>query len=200
MTINYKFNKSSEARDCVVESVELKYQLNNRELVDNSLHVEILNNYAKTLIGEDAYLLESEEDINDYVSDFHTVIEEEINVEKGFEYYYIEEHLFDDYFVCFEKWIYSESTEIENVKIYKIITETKTFISQQELKDYINIITEPIEFITESDIDQVLMKEWIGEWETKKVLNSNLGNEYSYYETVYMGSPKLNSKWIFKIK
>lgn len=113
MKINYKFNKNSETRDCVVESVEC------------------------TLI-------------NDLTLSF---------VDLG---------------VLWKNG------------------ETKTFTSQQKLKSYINTIQEPIEFIAESDIDQVLMKEWINEWETEYIPFLNIRK--------VTGSPKLNSNWTFKIK
>ena len=127
MTIKYKFNKSSEARDCVVESVRLYYH----------------NEYV--------YSKEEKEVINRYIE----------------------------------------------------------FESQQRLKEYINTIQEPIEFIAESDIDQVLMKEWIGEWEIENRCdfmyckndknNCILFNDCEQY-TMKTGSPKLNSNWVFKIK
>jgi hypothetical protein len=210
MTINYKFNKSSEARDCVVESVEL--------------FTEKYTQYKKLSLQT-----------------FSEVVDNVKKIETG---YLIENS--DGKGVC---------KQIES--LFKI--ETKQFASQKELKDYINTIQEPIEFITESDIDQVLMKEWIGEWEYKKVTVNKLrsvkikkelidkftgsGNKkldhgiychryfttQRYFENLVMkdkytidgdlvqrqfferymieentkeklGSPKLNSNWIFKIK
>ena len=143
MTIKYKFNKSSEARDCVVESVEL---------------IVIKDKQCK-----DGYM--------------------------------------------------------------EYIRKDKQFTSRKELKDYINTIQKPIEFIAESSIDDVLMKEWIGEWEEKHFVYDNeiepdftveksykntcwtfrYKNQVEYNSTIdgvistKTGSPKLNSNWTFKI-
>jgi hypothetical protein len=152
MTIKYKFNKSSEARDCVVESVELvEIQEEKRMWKSYSFPGKVYDPYS-------AFLLEKNKDV-----------------------------------------------EIEKEKI----TYSLKFTSQQELKDYINTIQEPIEFIAESDIDQVLMKEWIGEWEIENRCdfmyckndknNCILFNDCEQY-TMKTGSPKLNSNWVFKIK
>lgn len=135
MKIHYKFNKSSEARDCVVESVEL---------------------------------------------------------------------------IIYE----IDSNNITSENCLKAIPRIRYFDNQQ-LKDYINTIQESIEFIAESSIDDVLMKEWLGEWEYElycKHCKSYLVNELceasaqNYIEVpnckadyCATGSPKLSSNWTFKI-
>lgn len=204
MKINYKFNKSSESITCKVESVELDFE-SDREFIDSSLYVDILNEYATKVIGEDAYLLESDEDIEDYISDFETIIEEE-TTRRGYELQYIEEPLFDGYFVCFNKIFYTDSMEIQDIKIYKITNDTKTFTNEQDLKDYINSIKEPIEFIGSSSIDDVLLKDWLGEWEyNSKTVKYPIDNQEQGIKwaedlvTEKVKSPKLNSNWKFKI-
>jgi hypothetical protein len=168
MTIKYKFNKSSEARDCVVESVELvEIQEEKRMWKSYSFPGKVYDPYS-------AFLLEKNKDV-----------------------------------------------EIEKEKI----TYSLKFTSQKELKDYINAIQKPIEFIAYSDIDQVLMKEWIGDWEEKHFVYDNeiepdftveksykntcwtfrYKNQVEYNSTIdgvistKTGSPKLNSNWTFKI-
>lgn len=102
--------------------------------------------------------------------------------------------------------------------ILKGIIQTKSFTSQQQLKDYINTVQEPIEFIIESSIDDVLMKEWIGEWEytspcgfisksachyeeSKRAYVCDRCNEARNEDCSFkIGSPKLNSNWKFIIK
>lgn len=90
------------------------------------------------------------------------------------------------------------------------VKTARKFETELELKDYINSIQEPIEFITESDIDQVLMKEWIGEWELSYNCNECNNRNLGYYDDcdynlcgkkkVKTGSPKLNNNWTFKIE
>jgi hypothetical protein len=145
MTIKYKFNKSSEARDCVVESVELvEIQKKKRIKIDYGQKWSPRDPYA-------AFILE----------------QERVN--------------------------YKEPEKVE-------IKYDKQFTSQQELKDYINSIQEPIEFISESSIDDVLMKEWIGEWDyTESTVDSETGIEWLTENSKKTGSPKLNSNWTFKI-
>ena len=134
MTIRYKFNKSSESKDCVVESVEL--------------------------------------------------------------------------FVETQSVLNTNFTKNVNLDIEWISSESKVFVSPQQLKDYINTIQEPIEFIAESSIDDVLMKEWIGEWEVGYKCNECFNRNINYPECDYIicckeeiktGSPKLNPNWTFKI-
>jgi len=150
MTIKYKFNKSSEARDCVVESVELvEIQEEKRMWKSYSFPGKVYDPYS-------AFLLEKNKDV-----------------------------------------------EIEKEKI----TYSLKFTSQKELKNYINTIQKPIEFISESSIDDVLMKEWIGEWETgykcDECYNRNINYECDYLicckKEIKTGLPKLNSNWTFKI-
>jgi hypothetical protein len=197
MKIRYKFNKSSEARDCVVESVELELiDTKEVELTEEQLF-EIDSNF------ECKYEYTSNETVYDYDYEKGSV-----RGEYDFDFTQFAEKNQEDYV---NRTILGHCTYYRNghsnfeerdFRCWEEITttETKQFISQQELKDYINTIQEPMEFIAEFDIDQVLMKEWIGEWETKQVLNQILGRDYTYWETVYVGSPKLNSNWIFKIK
>lgn len=54
-----------------------------------------------------------------------------------------------------------EDLEWEFYKKYNSFT--KTFTSQKKTKKYINTISEEIEFISKSSIDDVLMKEWLRE-------------------------------------
>ena len=150
MKIKYKFNKSSEARDCVVKDVELKIEkYTPYKKLTLQLFKEVLDNCKK---AED-----------DFIADKITG--------EG---------------VC---------KQIEST--YK--SEIKQFTSPQQLKDYINTIDELIEFIAKSSIDDVLMKEWIGEWEYKE-LDCNWTNLMYGGKTIKTGSPKLNSNWTFKIE
>jgi hypothetical protein len=143
MTIKYKFNKSSEARDCVVESVELvEIQEEKRMWKSYSFPGKVYDPYS-------AFLLEKNKDV-----------------------------------------------EIEKEKI----TYSLKFTSQKELKNYINTIQKPIEFIAESNIDDVLMKEWIADWDyTESTVDSETGIEWLTENSKKTGSPKLNSNWTFKI-
>jgi hypothetical protein len=143
MTIKYKFNKSSEARDCVVESVELvEIQEEKRMWKSYSFPGKVYDPYS-------AFLLEKNKDV-----------------------------------------------EIEKEKI----TYSLKFTSQKELKNYINTIQKPIEFIAESSIDDVLMKEWIADWDyTESTVDSETGIEWLTENSKKTGSPKLNSNWTFKI-
>lgn len=102
------------------------------------------------------------------------------------------------------EWTFSRNKDKPHYTIFQEfnnyeIKENKQFTSQQSLKDYIKTIKEELEFIGTSAIDDVLLKDWIGEWKTEKVLNNSLGNNYSYYEVVKTGTPELNSNWKFKI-
>lgn len=214
MTIKYKFKKSSEVRDCVVESVEVIVIKENKTIVGLETIYEILNKYEQDPPTDviDIY------DILCYFNDgrFENVENEVLYEESYGNQHSVEgEYKFDDK-VLFVKLEYLHQSghgdfNCELIQSYVIDTktETKQFSSQQELKEYINTIQEPIEFIAESDIDQVLMKEWIGEWELSyncdECNNRNLG----YYDDcdynlcgkkeVKTGSPKLNSNWKFKI-
>jgi hypothetical protein len=188
MTIKYKFNKSSEARDCVIESVELQEE-KRIEIEDFELKDKI-NNYEevyKELIDEEEWrckYYKSEYRINDIANvDIRVVVE------------WTDWGNYADYL-----------EDLEIIAFYKTTTESKFFTSQQELKDYINTIQEPIEFIAESSIDDVLMKEWIGEWNTE-VYFANSDDElfrsdekYNFPLKRIVGSPKLNSNWTFKIE
>lgn len=63
-------------------------------------------------------------------------------------------------------------------EIYKTVNINQTFSSPKELKDYIRTIQEPITFIAESSIDDVLMKEWLGEWEYKTEVKNDYEKTY----------------------
>jgi len=43
--------------------------------------------------------------------------------------------------------------------------EEKEFYNKLDLKDWLNLVKDPIEFIGKSSLDDVLLKEWIGNWE-----------------------------------
>jgi hypothetical protein len=215
MTIKYKFNKSSEARDCVVESVELE-----------TLHIS-----KRTITEEELYELNSNFD-NDYQRFIVEVVSiDNSDMDKSLSKCKVVLDLSTDTITIkgsgthIQTW---QDNYVEDVELYieNKTVEIKTFTSQQELKDYINTIQEPIEFIAESDIDQVLMKEWIGEWEEKHFVYDNeieadftvekgykntcwtfrYKNQVKYNSTIdgvistKTGSPKLNFNWTFNIK
>ena len=228
MTIKYKFNKSSEARDCVVESVELRIpilwdteikKLTREELIDYIFQED----YFK---DEEEYL-ESKKLKEDILAKNWTL--DELICQLHYKMFYDYEVEWDYFDVCksyqsgdggielnnsdvtisFRVYNYSDSTEFKDVTaVFTKSTivkeaETKQFTSSQELKNYINTIQEPIEFIAESSIDDVLMKEWIGEWiEVEKLITGTdlFGNDYGYFNDIKTGSPKLNSNWTFKIE
>lgn len=152
MEIKYKFNKSSEARDCSVESVELlKY---------TSFKPATLQMFKDALISAK----KSE-----------------------------------------EKFINNEILGLGICEQLESLYKTEIITSPQQLKDYINTIQESIEFIAESSIYDVLMKEWIGEWEREPIdeklhpIFKKLQEEKPGLRRV-IGSPKLNPNWTFKIQ
>ncbi len=76
-----------------------------------------------------------------------------------------------------------------DVTIYQL--DNNIYRTPQQLKDYISTIQEPIEFIAESSIDDVLIKEWIGKWGHKYIPFQNI--------SIKTGSPKLDGNGVFKI-
>jgi hypothetical protein len=102
------------------------------------------------------------------------------------------------------KYKFNKSSEVRDCVVESCLIYLSEYMdifdvytSQQQLKDYINIIQEPIEFIAESSIDDVLMKEWIGEWE---YTDCNWSDLMYGKQSIKTGSPKLNSNWTFKIE
>lgn len=216
MTIKYKFNKSSEARDCVVESVELEVMKENKTIIDLNTVCDILDKYESDKPTDE---VKTVEDILCFFDDIRfDNVEDEIIDEES---YGNRHRISGDYefenkilFVTLE-YLHQSGHGDFNCKLiesYVIDTslETKTFTSPQQLKDYINTTQEPIEFIAKSSIDDVLMKEWIGEWEYQ----NGCANKYCTYKEdsncwdfncckhfiKSVGSPKLNSNWTFKIQ
>lgn len=122
-----------------IEYIDTKATVETKRVkVDKSLWVDIINKHGKTTVGEGPFIVEDLNDIEDYIVEFNTVKEEEINVEKGYEYYKIEEYLFDNYYVHFEKWFYSGTTEVDNIEILEIEKEVVEITSQEELLDLID--------------------------------------------------------------
>lgn len=205
MTIKYKFNKSSEARDCVVKSVELETSRITKKGFEEQINFEQLK-YSVNGQFLEAFQEELHEDFNEIdtaMSLFHTIYEKIQCDDLGHshkDYNYYEGYVWISNVRIEIKYLYSHgfgSMENEEINIYReikdeIIEEKLKFDSSDKLKNYINLIQEPIEFIAESDIDQVLMKEWIGKWKTEYIPFINIRK--------IIGSPKFNSNWTFKIK
>lgn len=172
MTIKYKFNKSSEARDCIIESVELEVM---KELKVNFTEKEykdfIDKNHSSFLYEEAEY----DEDIID--RDLKNGTEDFISTET---YYVKNDCKLITVFNC-SRNSQADSTKFKSSTLLTTTKETKTFTSSQQLKDYINTIQEPIEFIAESSIDDVLMKEWIGEWEYIEIIKEKILISYEEF-------------------
>ena len=213
MTIKYKFNKSSEARDCVVESVELHVKNNMR--YEKTTFEEFKNDCDNLLketsdITKEIGLNFNKDSFIEYMKQSHIFT----TLDAGFATHTIYSRMYDDYSFTLHSTINNKTKAVKDVlEVERIKGKSlpiQFFTSQKELQPYINSIQEPIEFIAESDIDQVLMKEWIGEWETSyncdECNNRNLGywNDCDYNlcckKEIKTGSPKLNSNWTFKIK
>ena len=244
MTIKYKFNKNSEARDCVVESVELNIKeqitydvvpLSKEELIE----VLLRNDCGSSEESKLEFIEESKPSNNSWEygyditgivncaitylkinTEFYTTKDTEYDLGKGTESgeACVLLNNEDEDISIYGKSTYSyyNGTDLKDIKAERTINKktieahTVAFASSQELKDYINTIQEPIEFITESSIDDVLMKEWIGEWKYKiekiYIDTHNLINcpdqfeilDIYYQQLIKIGLP--NSNWIFKIE
>lgn len=189
MKINYKFNKSSEARDCIISGVELTMTSTTKvSITEEELYVlnsEFDEDYQRYIIKDFNYDT-SDLDNGRVQCKVKLDLSTRETVIKGTATH-VKTHQ-DNYF--------------EDIALWKelINQESKQFTSPSDLKSYIQSITEPIEFVTNNPLDEIILKEWIGEWKTQQVLNEYLGRDYTYFETVFVGSPTLNSNWTFKIE
>lgn len=272
MKINYNFNKSSESITCKVESIEL-------EILETPKPLEISQDEFEVALKEDEDFLDFKIEV-DFTENpnlnriISILVSEGWDFELDVEYYDLEKGYEEGNAILeIDNTIYVEfhiaqgsfGNEVSKAKAYKSIKpsiQNKTFNNALELKEYITSITGKVEFISSSSIDEVLLKEWLGEWsyEKKKVLklksikdleltealkasygtgstlldcgnycldtyekiyrnhtNIILKEQYSSKDTLLqrqffeeyekleatdtkIGSPKLNSNWIFNIK
>lgn len=227
-TINYKFNKSSDNRDCIVKSVELDIaeqiiydvdKLSKNELIELIINNDYFDDEDKESFAQ---MAESEN------FDYDDIIEDALNylpvdlvchansiVKYSLEYNYeigefeLELCENEDFKVTFNAKRYEYRGEItfegvNNIKAERIVSKNvierqlMKFTKPNKLKQFIKSIDEPIEFIANSAIDEVLLIELLGEW------NYDYDIQQTHYQSIpeklnIIGSPNLNSNWTFKI-
>jgi len=187
MKINYKFNKDSEARTCNVDSIELivKTEATYKELSFEEV-IEVLKNDSE--FTDDIEELTKTTDLIELVSlldtkgyDYDFWLDGR-DLEKAYEWGIGTMKFGDTGHFEFELTRSYDYTEVEYVSAFiqdkSVTKEAKTFTCPNELKEYINSLEGKIKFVGKSSIDDVLIKEWLGEWEEYEVFNRDYKEEY----------------------
>ena len=173
------FEKTSESRDCIVSSASLTEQ--KRETVSIETHLHVISAHYN-----------SEDDDNRYEPDGHTDSEldrymkgvsyhdhrvyAETDISKGREFSRYEiEMKYEDRIYCLSFSMMESQYDSRRFgfKMEMLTNETQIFHNSLDMKEYCDTIDEDVLFVIVSSIDDVLLKDWIGEWETEEKIETH---------------------------
>lgn len=164
MTIKYKFNKSDNSRNCIVNRIELEI-IQENFITSNNLGIKLLE-IDKQL--NPSWYIEQNLDINNLTEkELLDFVKEIIINQDNYKGWRDPDYLYNNHFICtFNNYSikgeYSEYGEYKVKCIIEYTRELKQFILSSELIAYLQTINEETEFITDNALDEVLLREWIG--------------------------------------
>ena len=193
-----QFNKSSEKRDCAVYSMSLELDVWKEIPIKENLDI-LRRHHESDPNNEEFYLEDDKNDslidyiysLSEYPKVINTVIlSGEVIDEHGVPIQIENTNETEKYMLVYDYRNGDYAQNIDDFRMYHIETEIVSMIDPNTAKRYCEGIDGKIEFIVKSSLDDVLLREWICDWNVK-----------TDKKTIYpILSSKLKKNWTFKIE